>query len=105
MLSLGLFGVRNEIDVLISLGKVEQMKVALDLVGLVLLNHALQADQCDVLVGFQLPFLLLLLASLVELCCSSVMGRRLLPRHHLRPRGVRLHCPRNSPEEDRPHPH
>lgn len=64
MLSLGLVGIRNEIDVLISLGEVEQVKVALNLVSLILLNHALQADQCDVLVGFQLPLLLLLLASL-----------------------------------------
>ena len=64
MLSLGLFGIRNEIDVLISLGEVEQVKVALNLVSLILLNHALQADQRNILVGFKLPLLLLLLASL-----------------------------------------
>jgi hypothetical protein len=64
LLGLGLFGIRNEIDVLISLGEVEQVKVALNLVSLILLNHALQADQRNILVCFKLPLLLLLLASL-----------------------------------------
>ena len=75
LLSLGLVGIRNEIDVLISLGEVEQVKVALNLVCLILLNHALQADQSDVLVGFQLPLLLLLLTSLGHSVMLAVLHR------------------------------
>ena len=75
LLSLGLVGIRNEIDVLISLGEVEQVKVALNLVCLILLNHALQADQSDVLVGFQLPLLLLLLPSLGHSVMLAILHR------------------------------
>ena len=75
LLSLGLVGIRNEIDVLVCLGEVEQVKVALNLVSLILLNHALQADQSDVLVGFQLPLLLLLLTSLGHSVMLAVLHR------------------------------
>ena len=60
---------------LISLGEVEQVKVALNLVSLILLNHALQADQCYVLVGFKLPLLLLLLASLGYSVMLAILHR------------------------------
>lgn len=73
---LGLLGIRNEIDVLISLGEVEQVKVALNLLSLVLLNHALKADQSNVLVGFKLPLLLLFLASLGQGVMLAILDRR-----------------------------
>jgi hypothetical protein len=63
-IKLGFLGVSDEVYVLILPGKIDKMKVALKFIRPVLFDGPFKPDECDVLVLFNLPLLLSLLAAL-----------------------------------------